>query len=386
MNPKEEIGHNIPEPTPINRLVLVGNGFDLAHGMKTSYKDFITGYFHKCWEDALSKYKPTGEKVSREFYKDDLIRITINSTLQKDQSLEIDFNNKKSLKNIISNVIEPGSSKWYSFFVKSIFFKNLINIMLDKNWVDIENYYYEELIKIISPIKNGFNNPHGEINIENLKRLNHDFDLIKKAFEKYLFSIETPNEIPGLQNLIYEKAMSDSTKPGKKYELKNLMILNFNYTETTQRYLNHNADLVHIHGELNKNKNPIIFGYGDERDETYEKLEKAKVEGVFTHIKSFDYFKTDNYSRLLAFLESKFDVYIMGHSCGLSDRTLLSTIFEHKNCRFIKIFYYKDESEYRKTTYEISRHFTDKALMRKRVLPITQCKPMPQSSTVSKTN
>ncbi|MBK6364090.1 MAG: hypothetical protein IPF52_11590 [Saprospiraceae bacterium] len=62
------------------------------------------------------------------------------------------------------------------------------------------------------------------------------------------------------------------------------------------------------------------------------------MEGVFTHIKSFDYFKTDNYSKLLAFLESEFDVYIMGHSCGLSDRTLLSTIFEHENCRKIKIF------------------------------------------------
>ncbi|MBK8548185.1 MAG: hypothetical protein IPL63_12705 [Saprospiraceae bacterium] len=103
------------------------------------------------------------------------------------------------------------------------------------------------------------------------------------------------------------------------------------------------------------------------------------MEGVFTHIKSFDYFKTDNYSKLLAFLESEFDVYIMGHSCGLSDRTLLSTIFEHENCRKIKIFYHDNAENYRKTTYEISRHFTDKALMRERVLPITQCKPMPQS-------
>ncbi|PKG44332.1 AbiH family protein, partial [Psychroflexus sp. MES1-P1E] len=24
----------------MNRIVLIGNGFDLAHGMKTSYKDF----------------------------------------------------------------------------------------------------------------------------------------------------------------------------------------------------------------------------------------------------------------------------------------------------------------------------------------------------------
>lgn len=25
----------------MNRLVIIGNGFDMAHGLKTSYKDFI---------------------------------------------------------------------------------------------------------------------------------------------------------------------------------------------------------------------------------------------------------------------------------------------------------------------------------------------------------
>lgn len=28
----------------MNRLILVGNGFDLAHGMKTSYNDFMSDY------------------------------------------------------------------------------------------------------------------------------------------------------------------------------------------------------------------------------------------------------------------------------------------------------------------------------------------------------
>ena len=29
----------------MNRLVLIGNGFDLAHGLKTSYADFIDWYW-----------------------------------------------------------------------------------------------------------------------------------------------------------------------------------------------------------------------------------------------------------------------------------------------------------------------------------------------------
>lgn len=38
----------------MNRLVLIGNGFDLAHGLKTSYADFIYWYWKR---RILSSYK-----------------------------------------------------------------------------------------------------------------------------------------------------------------------------------------------------------------------------------------------------------------------------------------------------------------------------------------
>lgn len=31
----------------MNRLIIIGNGFDLAHRIETSYKDFITEYLSK---------------------------------------------------------------------------------------------------------------------------------------------------------------------------------------------------------------------------------------------------------------------------------------------------------------------------------------------------
>lgn len=34
----------------MNRLVIIGNGFDLAHGLPTSYKDFIDDFW-KCFKD-----------------------------------------------------------------------------------------------------------------------------------------------------------------------------------------------------------------------------------------------------------------------------------------------------------------------------------------------
>lgn len=36
----------------MNRIILIGNGFDLAHGLPTSYNDFITDYCTK-WRKRL---------------------------------------------------------------------------------------------------------------------------------------------------------------------------------------------------------------------------------------------------------------------------------------------------------------------------------------------
>lgn len=37
----------------MNRIVLIGNGFDLAHGLQTGYKDFINWYWEQ-WGQKLS--------------------------------------------------------------------------------------------------------------------------------------------------------------------------------------------------------------------------------------------------------------------------------------------------------------------------------------------
>ena len=55
------------------------------------------------------------------------------------------------------------------------------------------------------------------------------------------------------------------------------------------------------------------------------------------HIKSTRYLESDNYRKMLEFIESDtFQVIILGHSCGNSDRTLLNTLFEHRNCVSVK--------------------------------------------------
>ena len=68
----------------------------------------------------------------------------------------------------------------------------------------------------------------------------------------------------------------------------------------------------------------------------------------------------------------------MGHSCGNSDRTLLNTLFEHRNCVSVKPYYYisKDgKDNYLDIIQNISRNFIDMKLMRDRVVNKVFCEP-----------
>ena len=140
----------------------------------------------------------------------------------------------------------------------------------------------------------------------------------------------------------------------------------------------------HIHGSL-QNPNDIIFGYGDELDENYKKILNKNDNEVLRNIKTFKYSNEQNYRNMLRFIESSpFQVFIMGHSCGNSDRTLLNTIFEHKNCVSIKPFYHKKDEgsdNYTEIVQNIARNFTDMKLMRDRVVNKTLCEPLPQQES-----
>jgi len=96
---------------------------------------------------------------------------------------------------------------------------------------------------------------------------------------------------------------------------------------------------------------------------SFRELELEGEDELLRNVKSYHYHKTDNYHKLLDFIEKTvFEVFIVGHSCGLSDKTMLNTIFEHKNCMAIKNYHYGEngvEQDLHKGI-AISRHFSNK--------------------------
>lgn len=183
------------------------------------------------------------------------------------------------------------------------------------------------------------------------------------------------------KNYSETRAVEWSTVPIELLLPNQIMLLSFNYTCTAQLYCKDAPifNVNQIHGKVEQPES-VIFGYGDELDDDYKEITELNDNKLLTNIKSIKYLEADNYRKMLSFLESEpFQVLIMGHSCGNSDRTLLNTIFEHKNCVSIKPYFYfkeKGKDNYLDIVQNIHRNFTDMKLMRDRVVNKMYCETL----------
>jgi hypothetical protein len=355
----------------MNRIILIGNGFDLAHELPTSYAQFID----KLWIDIIGKIKQ-----AKTYYSDDFLELQYQQNLVYLHSFDDLFLYVKTYEEFQK---ELKNNKQLNFIVKNKFLEHITTQKQRlKNWVDIEEEYYKILCEEIHPEEN------------KVKVLNANFEDIKKALNQYLIDLideykidlKPKNLIENIvkapfhdKDFVIIRDFDDKEILNKKPE--NQLFLNFNYTNLEKHYTDGASDfnsIIHIHGSINDKANPIIFGYGDELDDNYKKIEKLNNNDYLENVKSIKYLETDNYKRLLSFIKSDYyQIIILGHSCGNSDRTLLNTLFEHENCVSIKPYYYKSSTgdNYSDIVRNISRHFTNKSVMRDKIVNKRDCEP-----------
>lgn len=412
----------------MNRVIIVGNGFDLAHNLKTKYEDFIKWYWLKILKNL--------QRCITYTFENELCLIKLGYS----GHCICDLFQRPLLPSEISSYIISLKSRYD--VVKEVNVSPLLKCISQsietKGWVDIENEYYSMLVECKGKK-------------DELERLNKDFAVIEGLLIEYLNEIQK-NEIKEelvdddiknkmlapfvakdisveakdkwhdfLKRRLNDSDLIDNIELYKPFEAKEvfksinefknaykdniefmgvdsiygavlphemmypdeILFLNFNYTTTADLYIPEDPHFIlnHIHGELVKPEN-VIFGYGDESDDEYKRLQKINDNEYLRHIKTNRYLETPNYRDLLSFIDSApFQVCIMGHSCGLSDKTLLNTLFEHKNCVSIKPYYYINEQgkdNYLDIVQNISRNFTNPQLMRNRVVNKTFCEPLPQ--------
>jgi len=372
-----------------NKLILIGNGFDIALGLKTSYIDFLFWLIKSEVEKALLNFpnKVYSEKYTRynDFMRDyeqipffgfssnplfdvlikkghpiipDSVRkckdlMALKETL-KHFDIEIKVNNNDSLFGEILELSKVG-------------------------WVDIEEIYFKLLKKSLK------SNTKTKI----VDELNTDLENISEKLKEYLREIELDLKMSDADEYVsqfYSLISKEDIIEGQQQSHinpKHIYFLNFNYTESLnvileQSGLEHlNITINQIHSNAFSNE-PIIFGFGDEMDELYKKIEELNDNKYFKFIKSFQYFKSNKYRGLLRFLNSNnYQVCIYGHSCGLSDRIMLNEIFEHKNCKSIKVYYYNND-DFTTKTMNISRHFNSNKEMREKIVNFNTDDLIPQ--------
>uniref|UniRef100_UPI00272995DB AbiH family protein n=1 Tax=Bacteroides caecimuris TaxID=1796613 RepID=UPI00272995DB len=430
----------------MNRIIIIGNGFDKAHGLATGYRDFIDSYWINVACHIFNGYKrslaehfgaiidpsPYEDKfVLFEVFRDKRNKMLGPSSPQSDSTPYDEVRELVAIFNDSTNMRYDGSVR---LTFKNKFFEHISGRCSLSNWVDIENEYYEKLKELLAE-------EDAVIRSEKVRALNREFDAVKKQLEIYLIEVvqktqtklfpsiqEVFNSIIDLKEVAFggQKIFFDSIYSNiftlgeddaveldknedpnylfyhsqdakrKYYVLKHLsdkhfkernctpantLILNFNYTQTAKQLYTRDADeIIDIHGALNNERNPIIFGYGDELDDDYKRIEKLQDNDFLENIKSVHYHETGNYRQLLGFIESEpYQVITMGHSCGNSDRTLLNTLFEHRNCISVKVYYHQREDgtdDYSQLIRNLSRNFNDKAAMRDKVVNKEYCLPL----------
>jgi len=118
----------------MNDLYLIGNGFDLAHGLKTSYNDFLLWYLKEAIIGTRGQY----------YFEDDLLKISGDA-----------FFHLKEHHKTINQVLNIFNQQSPSIDYKHDFFKKIVENYRDYKWVDIEYEYYMALVDLYKSLDSG---------------------------------------------------------------------------------------------------------------------------------------------------------------------------------------------------------------------------------------
>lgn len=264
------------ERVPIDTLFLIGNGFDIWQGFKTSYVDFEK-YYEEHLDEILAKLN-IKKKVLLDKKKNKIIDKNGNPITYSD----VEF--------FYSNPYKPKKLKhdfWWNF-----------EASLDKVDDQEITYFFDRS------------------SVKNIKTCSSNAcRILQEAFFDWINTIKITDE-----RSIYDLG-------------ENSLFINFNYTNTLiKRFDVKEINEYHIHGSVN-DKNSIIFGHSTHPELPYELLRmyknKERMEGLY-YIEEFSYNTDkhieDNYMKLRVFcalhgirIKNIKKIYVLGFGFGDAD-------------------------------------------------------------------
>ena len=346
-------------------VLILGNGFDLAHGLPTKYSDFLN-FCNIIYEinvsiQSIYSYKLESDKIfpMKNYNKilndvrdkcivfSDILRNYLNMLLSENNFYIMRRHGKipdgyKEIGDRIDKIYYLLKNNiWYNYF-KVIFKNEKIN---GENWIDFESEI-SFIIQILDRHTENITNMYNKMlaQMDNYIRFESKFNDFHHALHRYNLDIELKSvkEIRkiiynDLENLILALEIYLSFVKTIPIHLKSLdisesynYIINFNYTHTYQMVYSEWANLFNIHGAINEEPNNMVLGIdeywseGERNNHTNFTIFKKFAQRIQkrTGIESYKWFDQIKY----LYKENNTNitkVYIFGHSLDVTDKDIL---------------------------------------------------------------
>lgn len=335
-------------------LLIIGNGFDLFHGLPTSFKDFYTlvenfSIIEECYLKAENNKKDICYNRKRIPFNNSIDRVEAFSDFVKRGEFTVRFYEK------FKSIVRKNSGKFdnkileYFRFLKDKSKKN------DINWCDFEMIIDNVLHIIQDAFKCGFRNDLIRRNLSNdrmyLQKYNKIYDLyIKKVLENNNNSMKDREQIiinNMLKDFKYFKIAFDIYINEFVNQMKVEVFpieLDEWYNKSDIDYLSFNYLTYHNYSELIKEEKKVTFihGYTHGTGNNYESIDKYYKNSIVIGIPddSFDDVKYIEYQKFfqrimnktkgitIESIEKYSSMIIFGHSLHKLDKTVLKIIFD----------------------------------------------------------
>lgn len=335
-------------------VLVIGNGFDLAHGLPTRYMDFL---------EFIEKYKEYND-----YY---MIKYDFTNIAAYFKNLK---ENRSDIYNEINNLIN--NNRWIHHFLMLKDKKLLEN---KQTWIDFESEI-SKVIQTLDKIKRSFkNDSYSEWNQVKLDEyeyevLNNIFDfdrkldivnrfLLLKEIESITIKlVEDLNKLIRCLEIYLDDYVSNKyfeTLKKKEFitNLKIDKILSFNYTNTYKKlYGSSHIEFNYIHGMVNRkhdlNSCDLILGI-DENLDDYEKnqyVDFIQFKKFFQRIYKSTSCSYKEWLETYELYKKKFpksrrglNIYFIGHSLDVTDKDILKELILHEGAN-TTIYYHNQEA------------------------------------------
>lgn len=336
-------------------VLIVGNGFDIAHGLKTGYKDFVT--FCECIKDFME---------SRTYYEiksGDILDncITGFDILKKKMDLsKIPASISRKFINYIKDNSDRKIKKEFLMGCINNYWLNHIyanKSILGERWCDLE-YLIGAQVEALAFCANKPESLEDSSiaynkNYENIKIIYTEISKVKSStYHKKVEELagemyEALNSLTFMLEMYLTRFLNDKRKTIELFERLTVdYVLSFNYTNTyLQMYKNKKVGAYHfIHGCAEKNRskdeNNMVFGIGQEIKNSYDdEFDYVMFQKYYQRIIK----KTGNTYKNWFNKNEPMDVYIYGHSLDEPDGDVIREFIECDKSK-VYIFYYDQKS------------------------------------------